>query len=154
MTTSALQSASPLAADGAAMSRILHRAGLSKASVVGVTGPAGNTAIPWLYRHGYEQAAYVHAQWVTCMVGAEALLIPHTCGARELAKLLQDGSCLREGGVLIVQTAQDASGHAGDDVVGVLEQRGYTLDQRLCDRGRDVCIARRRGDDAGFKKAA
>ena len=154
MMTSALQPASPIAADGAAMSRILHRAGVSKDSVVRVTGPAGTTAILWLYRHGYERAAYVHAHWVASMVEAEALLIPHTCGARELANTLQDGTCLREGGVLIVQTAPDASGHGGEDVAQVLAELGYGLEHRLSDKGRDICIARRRGAGAGFKKAA
>lgn len=142
-----------LAADGATLTRLLQRAGLSKESVIRVTGPAGMTAIMWLYRHGYERAAYVHANWVATMQTADALLVPHTCEAPELRDLLQSGSGLREGGVLIVQTSAEASVPGLDSVPAILEPLGYRVEYRLDERGRDVCVARRVGSD-GFKKAA
>ena len=135
------------------MTRLLQRAGLTKKSVIRVTGPAGMTAIMWLYRHGYERAAYVHTNWVATMQTADALLVPHTCEVQELKDLLQAGSGLREGGVLIVQTSADASVPGPDSVPGILEPLGYRVEYRLDERGRDVYLARRVGFD-GFKKAA
>ena len=153
MATLTLQPASPLAADGAALTRLLQRAGLNRKSVIRVTGPAGMTAIMWLYRRGYEPAAYVHANWVATMETADALIIPHTCEVQELADLLQGGSCLREGGVLIVQASAVASIEGVGSVSNLLEPLGYRVEHRLRERGRDVYVARRVGLD-GFKKAA
>jgi hypothetical protein len=143
MASSSLQPAQPLAADGGALSRVLQQAGVSRDSVLRVTGAAGLTAIFWLCRHGYERAAYVHPDRVATMVPADALLIPQACGTRALAVLLQGGGCLREGGALIVQTLSEAQG--GDDLRAVLEPLGYQIERRLSDKGRGVCVARRRG---------
>jgi hypothetical protein len=152
MATFALQPAPPLAADGAALARVLQRAGLAKDSVIRVTGHAGPTAALWLSRHGYDRAAYVHAHWVATMESVDALLIPHACGALELADLLQGAKCMREGGALIVQTAPNGQAQGHDNGDGLLQALGYQVEHRLSERGRDVCIARRRG--LGFKKAA
>jgi hypothetical protein len=150
IATRTLQPAQPLAADGAALGRVLQQAGLTKASVIRVTGPAGLTAGLWLCRHGYERAAYVHRNWVGTPGSADALLAPHACGAEELAELLQAGACLREGGVLIAQTASD---RPGEGLAALLAQLGYQLEHRLSDKGRDVFVARRCGAP-GFRKAA
>jgi hypothetical protein len=152
MLTSVVQPGQPLAVDGAAMGRVLQRAGVAKDSVVRVTGPAGTAAILWLYRHGYERAAYVHSHWVAAMSEAEVLLVPHACGLAELADMLKDGDCLREGGLLIVQTTADRTDGV-DSLAHLLEPLGYRLEQRLCDKGRNVCVARR-CSLGGFKKAA
>ena len=88
------QSAQTLAADGGSLKRVLKQAGVTKDSVVRVTGPAGPAAATWLYRHGYEHAAYVPADWVAAKSSADVLLIPHACATEELADLLQSGDCL------------------------------------------------------------
>jgi hypothetical protein len=152
MTTYALQPALPLAADGAALSRVLQRAGVTKTSVVRVTGPAGLAAIFWLSRHGYDRAAYVHPNRVATMDPVDALLVPHACQAQALTDLIQGGGCLREGGVLIVQAPPAGLVGVNDSVPAVLEPLGYAVEQPLSDKGRDIYIARRRG--YGFKTAA
>ena len=153
MTTCILQPAQPLAADDGALTRVLRQAGVTRQSAVRVTGPAGLTAVLWLYRHGYGQAAYVHANWVASTRSADALLIPHPCGGEELAGLLDRGDCLRDGGVLIVQTPAELTDFELDTMVALLDARGYRLEHRLFEKGRAVFIARR-SSIGGFKKAA
>lgn len=153
IATRTLQPAQPLAADGAALARILQQAGLTKASVIRVTGPAGLTATLWLCRHGYERAAYVHANWVGTMGTVDALVAPHACSSDELADLLQAGACLRDGGVLVAQVPADRLAQGGVDLALLLDPFGYQVEQRVSDKGRDVFVARRRGSP-GFRKAA
>jgi hypothetical protein len=148
-----LQAVHALAADGRALHRVLKQAGLTKDSVVRVTGPAGPTAALWLYRHGYEYAAYVHPNWVAAKTSADALLIPHACGAEELSGLLQDGDCVREGGVLIVQASSDRFARSFDSLRAMLRPRGYQVEKHISDRGLDICIARRLGS-GGVEQAA
>lgn len=144
--------AQPLAADSAALTRVLGRAGVTKQSLVRVTGSAGPTAMLWLSQHGYDRAAYVPASRVREMDPADALLIPHACPAEELADTLRSGACLREGGVLIVQTPAQRVVQGLDAIPAVLEPLGYAVEQQLREMGRTIQIARRRG--FGFKAAA
>jgi hypothetical protein len=147
------QPSQPLAADGGALNRVLKHTHLSKESVLRVTGSAGPTAAIWLNRHGYENAAYVHPNWVGAQGFADALLIPHACATAELAQLLRSGDCVRDGGLLIVQAAPDRFGQGVDSLADTLRPLGYQIENQLCDGGRDVYIARRHCS-GGFKKAA
>jgi hypothetical protein len=153
IATRTLQPAQPLAADGAALARILQQAGLTKTSVIRVTGPAGLTASLWLCRHGYQRAAFVHANWVGTMGTVDALVAPHACGDQELADLLQAGACLRDGGVLIAQIPSNHLAQGGVDLAVLLDPLGYRVAHRVSDKGRDVLVARRH-TSPGFKKAA
>ena len=135
------------------MARVLRQAGVARDSVIRVTGPSGLTAVLWLYRHGYEKAAYVHANWVSSTRTADALLIPHPCHGEELAGLLERGDCLREGGVLIVQTPAHLTDFELDQIGSLLEMHGYEPGQRVFEKGAAVFIARRSGL-GGFRKAA
>jgi hypothetical protein len=153
MATFTLQPTQPLAADGAALTRVLQQAGVTKTSVIRVTGPAGPTAVLWLGDRGYERAAYVHAGRVATMQPADVLLVPHACRTPELADLLGGGACLHEGGVLVAQTQADRIVPGYDSVAAVLEPLGLQVERRVSDKGRDVYIARRRGV-GGFKQAA
>jgi hypothetical protein len=143
MVTHTVQLAPPLAADGAALLRVLHQAGATRNSVVRVTGPAGVAAVLWLNRHGYEQAAFVQAHCVASMRPVDVLLIPHACGARELGDLLDGGDCLREGGILIVQTPGQRFVQGQDSIGTVLQSLGYQLEHHFSDKGRNVYVARR-----------
>jgi len=152
MATLSLQPAPPIAADGPALTRVMQRAGLTRNEVIRVAGPAAVTAVLWLNRHGYDRAAFVHANRVATMAPVDALLIPHACEARELADLLGEADCLREGGVLIVQTAPGGGAVGAESIPGLLATLGYQIEHSLSERGRNVCIARRRG--FGFRLAA
>jgi hypothetical protein len=148
MTAYSFQPAAPLASDGAALSRVLEQAGVTRTSTVRVTGPAGPMAAIWLERHGYEHAAYVHTHWIATMEPVDALLVPQACGTEALADLLRGGCGLRQDGILIAQVQQDT-----DTLAIVLRSLGFDMDHCLHEAGRQVCIARRRDFD-GFKKAA
>jgi hypothetical protein len=145
----ASQPARSLAADGPALSRVLARAGVTRNSLVHVSGVAGPAAMLWLGQHGYQRASYVHARWVGEMAPADVLLIPDLREVAELAELLHTGECVREGGVLIVGIPSHRLVQGAD---AVLESLGYAVEHRFTDRGRYVHIARRRG--FSFKKAA
>jgi len=145
MITYARQPTLPLAADGEAMARALHHAGVGKDQSIWVTGPAGLPALLWLYRAGYGGASYVHANRLAAMRPADAVLIPHACTPRELADLLREATCLREGGALVVQVAGELSADTLGDIPSILEPLGYRVQRRLYEKGRTVCIARREG---------
>jgi hypothetical protein len=152
MAKLAVQPTPPLAADGAALAHVLHRAGVTKGSAIRVTGPTGPTAVLWLYRHGYERAAYVHPNWVATMGSVDALLVPHACGAQELSDLLHNARCMREGAVLIVQTPPNGSAQGLDSIPDLLRPMGYRIEHCLSEKGREVCIAS--FHDVDYKKAA
>jgi hypothetical protein len=135
-----LQPLQPLAADGVEMARALRRAQVSKADVIQLAGPAGLKAMLWLCRQGYEQAMLVCGEGAGSREPADVLLIPHACGSRELAELLNAGRGVHEGGVLIVQVTANESPEAA---AIMLEPLGYRVEHRLFDNGRTVLIARR-----------
>jgi hypothetical protein len=144
----------PLGADGGALARTLRQAGVAKASNIRVTGPAGMTAVRWLYRRGYEGASYVHPNWAGARGCADVLLIPHGCEPEELAALLARGHGLREGGVVIVQAASSRGDAEVDSIPMVLTAAGCRVEGRIAEHGREVFIARFAGIGAGLKEAA
>lgn len=150
---SSLQPVLPIAADADALRRALRRAGVAHDSRLLVTGPAGLTALIWLYRHDYPQAVYVPANRVADLrMPGDALLIPHACRTEELAEMLGDGHCVREGGALIVQAPVMRQAELVT-VPTVLERVGFEVETQLAGRGHRIYLARRVGAD-GFRKAA
>jgi hypothetical protein len=147
MAASVLSHQHALAGDGRALTRVLKQAGVTRDSIVRVTGSAGPTAALWLNRHGYDNAAYVHPNWVAANAAADALLIPQACGAEELVDLLHEGDCVRDGGVLILQAAPDRFSKGYDSLHAVLRPLGYRMEKHISDRGLDIHIARRSGAD-------
>lgn len=139
------QPAAPLAADGEALARILGRSSVGRQHTIWVTGPAGLTALIWLNQHGYGRASYAHLERVGAMVPADALLVPHACDPATVADLLRDATCLREGGVLIAQVSGGISADSLRDVPALIEPLGYRLEYRVHEKGRTICVARRRG---------
>jgi hypothetical protein len=144
MTALTFNPSQPIAADSAALNRVLHRARVHKDSLVRVCGKAGMTAMLWLCRHGYQRAAYSHAGCLGATDAADVLLIPNLCGPDELGEILGRGGRLREDGVLIVQ--------GGEGSPALLQAFGFEVEHRLSDKGRAVYVARRRS--ATLKQAA
>lgn len=145
MITSSAQPSLPLAADGEAMGRVLAHAGVEKGHTIWVTGPAGLTALIWLDRKGYRYASYAHVNRVGGLAPADVLIIPHACSTTELARMLRDARCLHQGGRLIAQVAGGLSAESLGDMPALLAPLGYDVQRRLYEKGRTVCIARRRG---------
>ena len=137
----------------AALVQLPQTAGVSKGDVVRVTGPNGLRAMYWLNRLGYRNAAYVHPRRVATMPPVDALLVPHPCSAQELDGLIHGGACVREGGVLIVQTTAAWAPEGGDTVTALLLRRDFRVEARLSQGGCHFCVARRQAFSA-FTKVA
>ncbi len=152
MITYSRQPVLPIAADGDALRRALRRAEVAHDSRLLVTGPAGLTALLWLYRHDYPGAVYVHANrlaaWPT---PTDALVIPSDCRATDLAEMLGDGRAVRLGGALIVQ-APAANADQILTVPAVLDAVGFEVAAQLPGRNHSVYVAKR--VSLGSKRAA
>lgn len=154
MSILTLQPTAPLAADGAALAHVLQRAGVSRNSLIRVTGPAGPTAMLWLGHNGYRRTVYARAISANAPTEpADAWLVPHACTKPELAELLEGVEALREGGVLILQAAARRAADDLDGVLSLLHAFDFRIELSLLDKGRVVYIARRQGL-GGFKQAA
>jgi hypothetical protein len=144
MAAPELQSDEPIAGDAAAMARILGEAGVTRDRLVRVTGRAGLTAVFWLCRAGWAQAAYVHPKWIPGMPAAAALLIPHPCRPDELIGLLH-GAAMPKGRLLIVQAGSEAPGAGENGFAAALASLGYRVEGHIFDGVHQVYIARSRG---------
>jgi hypothetical protein len=130
---------------------LLERVGVSKSSIIRVTGPSSFSALLWFCRHGYDQVGYVRPGEGCPHEEPDAIIVAHTCNELDLKRLLSVGRQVRADGVFIFQfrSAGDASPLG---LEWLLDQSGFTIDQRL-DRGRRALIVARRRAIA-FRKAA
>jgi hypothetical protein len=135
----------------ASFAELLESVGVSKSSVIRVTGPSSLSALIWFCRHGFEQVGYVRPGEGCLHEEPDAIIVAHTCNELDLKRLLSVGRQVRPGGVFIFQfrSAADASPLAID---WLLQQAGFTAEQRL-ERGRRALIVARRRTVA-LRKAA
>jgi hypothetical protein len=130
---------------------LLERVGVTKSSVIRVTGPSSLSALLWLCRHDYQQVGYMRAIDGAPHEEPDAIIVAHTCNEIDLKRLLAAGRQVRPGGVFIFQLR---SGH-DSGALGVdwlLESAGFTTEQRLDGEHRALIIARRR--TLAMRKAA
>lgn len=153
MTICLYQPMQPLAADGGALTRVLHVAGVEKGDLIRVIGPSGPVAALWLGRHGYDRAVFVRASATGSSVPADALLVAQPCAAEELEPLLDLAGAVNDGGALIVQTRPGRLGEEFEAVAALLRRQGFHAQRRLNDKGRPICIARRVGFPSAEKAA-
>jgi hypothetical protein len=153
MTVHLYQPSQPLAADGPALTRVLHAAGVEKRDLIRVVGPSGPIAALWLGRHGYDRAVFVRAAAGATARPADALLIAQACAAEELEALLAVAGDVSDSGSLIVQTRPGRLGEEFEAVAAALRRRGFHAQRRLNDKGRPICIARRVGFPSAEKAA-
>ncbi len=126
------------------LARSLDEAGLSRHSLIYVTGPASLPALLWLCRQGYERAQQVHPQSPRCALEpADALLIPHLSQAGDLPALLPVAGLVREGGALVVRAGLRAE--EANAVAAFAAPFDYDLRPHFVDKGRVVYIAHRDG---------
>ena len=153
MTVHLFQPLQPLAADGAALGRVLQAAGVEKGDLIRVVGPAGPIASLWLSRHGYDRAVCVRSAANPRGLPADALLIAQPCAAEELGELIGEGAGLAGDGALIVQTRPGHLGEGVEAVAALLRRLGFAAQRQLNDKGRPSCIARRVGFPTASKAA-
>lgn len=124
------------------LSQLLAEAGVRPGSNIRVTGPGSLSALLWLCRRGYDRVGCLQAGRRSPADDAEALLVAHTATGGWLADLLDRGPHVREGGVMIVQTAHAPA--ANDGVVeAVFRAHRFNVVRRLSGVHRNVLVARR-----------
>jgi hypothetical protein len=125
---------------------LLQGAQMHRSSRIRVTGPSGLSVLLWLYRHGFEQVAYVKAGGVRSPEQADAVIVADICDPGALQTLLSTGPRVREGGVLIVRSPLPPAGDSAhaDPIHRLLELNGYAVEQCRRGRHRELHIARRR----------
>jgi hypothetical protein len=135
----------------ASLVALLERVGVTKSSVIRVTGPSALSALLWLCRHDYQQVGYMSAIGGGPHEEPDAIIVAHTCNELDLKRLLAAGRQVRPGGVFIFQLR---SGEDGSPlgVDWMLESGGFTSEQRLDGEHRSLIIARRR--TLALRKAA
>jgi hypothetical protein len=134
----------PLSSDADGMARVLHLAGVGKHQTMWVTGPAGLAALVWLNRRGYHNASYAHLNRVATLAPAEVLFAPHPCAPSELSGLLRGVKCLQQGGLFVAQVTGELSADSLGDLPSRPAPLGYDVQRRLHEKGRTICVARRR----------
>jgi hypothetical protein len=123
---------------------LLERAGVSKSSLIRVTGPSALSALLWLCRHGYDQVGYIRSDDSgPHEEEPDAILVAHTCNEIVLKRLLALSRRVRPGGVFIFQVRVDRSANPLA-VDWLLEKAGFAVEQRLDGGRRALVIARRR----------
>jgi hypothetical protein len=153
MTTHLYQPLQPLAADGGALMRVLHAAGVEKDDLIRVVGASGPLAALWLNRHHYTRAVFVRVSAGERARPADALLVAQPCEADELRMLLSGAGAVSDDGALIVQTRAGRLGEEFEAVAALLRRQGFHAQRRLNDKGRPICIARRVGFPTAEKAA-
>ena len=143
----------PLAADGAALMRVLHAAGVEKDDLIRAVGPSGPVAAIWLSRHGYNHAVFVRTSAGEHSRPADALLVAQPCTTEQLGPLMRLAGAAGEDDALIVQTRPGRLGDEAEAIAALLRGRGFQAQRRLNDKGRPIFIARRI-DCPNAKKAA
>lgn len=136
----------------ASLNALLEGVGVSKTSVIRVTGPGALPALLWLCRHGYDQVGYMRAgEGCPHEDEPDAIVVAHTCDEVDLKRFLTVGRQVRPGGVFIFQLRLAANA----STLGVdwlLEQSGFTTEQRFDGERRALIVARRR--TLAMRKAA
>jgi hypothetical protein len=139
---------SPLDAAGGLLSgdpliALLARAGVTKSSLIRVTGSSGLSALLWLCRHGYDRVGYLkpgagpHEQ-------PDALIVAHTCDEPTLRRLLETGPHVREGGALVFQSPLPrVLAFRADPIHRLLKSHGYAVEQCHHGQRRELHVARR-----------
>jgi len=143
MTIHLYQPQQPLAADGAAMMRVLIAAGVERADHIRIVGPSAPIAALWLGQHGFERAVVARSAPARGAAPADAVLVGQPCSADQLSALIEIAGQVRDDGAVIVQTRQGRGGEEAEALAATLRSLGFAEQRRLNDKGRPVFIARR-----------
>ena len=131
--------------------KLLERVGVTRASVIRVTGPGSLSPLLWLCRHGFQQVGYVRAGEGWPHEEPDAILAAHTCNELDLKRLLAVARQVRAGGVFLFQVRTDG----GTDLLAIewmLGAAGFEIARRLEGGHRALFVARRRA--IAIQKAA
>lgn len=135
----------------AALSTLFDAVGVTRSSIIRVTGGGALVGLLWLRRHGYDHVGYGWAGSNAPRQEPDAVLVTHTCDEISLKRLLAVGRQVRPGGVFIFRHRLETEGCALG-IEWLLDQAGFITERRLNGAHRVLVIARRR--DLAMCKAA
>jgi hypothetical protein len=122
---------------------LLENAGVTKSSVIRVTGPGSLPALLWLCRHGYDQVGCMRAgQNSPHEDDPDAIVVAHTCGDLELKLLLPMSREVRPGGLFIFRL-RTCPGSSPVGLQWLLKKFGLVVEHRIENSRRAVIVARR-----------
>ncbi len=122
---------------------LLERVGVTRSSVIRVSGASSLSALLWLCRHGFEQVGYVRAgEGCPNEADPDALIVAHTCNEIDLKDILTLSRQVRPGGALIFQLRLELDS-SPLSIDWLLEGAGFTTEERLDGERRALIIARR-----------
>ncbi|WP_293370857.1 hypothetical protein [Phenylobacterium sp.] len=145
------KSAARCTSRAAMLTTLLDGAGITRSSVIRVTGDGALAGLLWLRRHGYEGVGYGWSGANAPRLEPDAVLVAHTCDEITLKRLLAVGRQVRPGGVFVFQHRLESEGCALG-IEWLLDQAGFITERRLNGARRALIIARRR--DSAMCKAA
>jgi hypothetical protein len=127
----------------AALTTLFDTVGLTRSSVIRVTGGGALVGLLWLRRHGYDHVGYGWAGSDALPQEPDAILVIHTCDEIALKRLLAVGRQVRPGGLFIFPHRLESEGCALG-IEWLLDQAGFITERRLNGARRALVIARRR----------
>jgi hypothetical protein len=136
----------------ASLVSFLERAGVTRSSLIRVTGPSALPALLWLCRHGYDQVGYMRAgEGAPHEEEPDAIIVAHTCNELDLKRLLSVARLVRPDGAFIFQL-RCAAEDSAPGVEWLLERAGFAVERRLEGERRALVVARRKA--VALRKAA
>ncbi len=137
--------------DGAPLQDLLAAVGVTKTSVIRITGPSALGALLWFCHHDFDQVGYVRPGDGAPHEAPDAVIVAHTCNELELKRLLSVGRQVKPGGVFLFRCR--LPGQSTLLAIGwLLGQAGFEVDRTIVRGGRALVVARRRA--AQMMKAA
>ena len=137
------KSTAPPLSRTSALTALLDAVGVTKSSLIRVTGGGALTGLLWLRRHGYERVGYGWAGSDALPQEPDAVLVTATCDEIALKRLLSVGRQVRAGGVFIFRHRLNSAGCALG-IEWLLDQAGFVTERRFNGAHRALVIARRR----------
>ena len=129
--------------EGAPLETLLAEVGVTKSSVIRITGPSALGALLWFCRHDFDEVGYVRPGDGAPHESPDAIIVAHTCNELELKRLLAVGRQVKPGGVFLFRCRVPGQSTllAIDWLLG---QAGFEVDRRIVSHGRALVVARRR----------
>ena len=129
--------------DGAPLEELLAAVGVSKSSVIRITGPSALGALLWFCRHDFDEVGYVRPGDGAPHESPDAIIVAHTCNDQELKSLLAVARQVKPGGVFLFRCRVPGQSTLMA-VDWLLQQAGFVTERQIIGHGRALVVARRR----------
>jgi|GEM_PF-5947611 len=128
---------------GAPLENLLAAVGVTKTSIIRITGPSALGALLWFCHHNFEQVGYVRPGDGAPHESPDAVIVAHTCNELEFKRLLAVGRQVKPGGVFLFRCRVPGQSSLLA-IEWLLGQASFDVDRTLIRGGRALVVARRR----------